>query len=62
MKSVGRHARELAQRRLRRLLEPTPEQLAAEIEEARKEGYQVIQCEGGISVWIKKYTEDTPGE
>ena len=51
-------ARDLARRRLARLNEPTPEQIAAEDEEARKEGYIVERLPDGLSIWIKKYTAE----
>ena len=47
--------RELAKRRLQRVLEPDPEELEREIEEARREGYKLI-CAPGLRVWVRDYS------
>jgi len=47
--------RDLAKRRLQRLLEPSPEALEAEIEEARKEGCKLI-CLPGLRIKIRDYS------
>jgi hypothetical protein len=47
--------RELAKRRLQRLLEPSPEELEKEIEEARREGYKLI-CFPGLRIRIRDYS------
>ena len=51
--------RELAKRRLQRLDEETPEQLQAEIEQARKEGYKLI-CLPGLHIRIRDYSLKGP--
>lgn len=61
MKTVGRHLRELAKRRRLRLLIPTPEKAAAEIEEARKAGCRVLNPGSPFSIWIRADTEDERG-
>jgi len=50
---------EVAMRRLERLDEVTPEQLAAQIEEARKEGYKLI-CLPGLRIRIRDYSLKPP--
>jgi hypothetical protein len=47
--------RELAKRRLQRLLEPSPEELEKEIEEARRQGYKLI-CVPGLRIRIRDYS------
>ena len=47
--------RELAKRRLQRLLEPNPEELKKEIEEARQQGYKLI-CVPGVRIRIRDYS------
>jgi hypothetical protein len=47
--------RELALRRLQRLLEPSPEEIEKEIEEARREGCQLI-CVPGLRIRIRDYS------
>ncbi len=47
--------RDLAKRRLQRLLEPSPEALEAEIEEARRQGYKVLVL-GAVHYWIEDYS------
>ena len=44
--------RDLAKRRLQRLLQPSPEALEAEIEQARNEGYKLI-CVQGLRIRIR---------
>jgi hypothetical protein len=51
--------REAARQRLDRLSEVTPERLAAEIEEARKEGYKLVGLPGP-RVWIRDYSLKGP--
>ena len=47
--------RELAKRRLQRLLERSPEEIGKEIEEARREGYKLI-CVPGLRIRIRDYS------
>ena len=47
--------RDLAKRRLQRLLEHSPEEVEAEIEAARKEGYKLI-CLPGLRIKIRDYS------
>lgn len=49
--------RGLARRRLVRLQEPTPEEWAKQVEEARKRGCELIRA-GDVVVEIKMFSED----
>lgn len=53
--------REAARQRLEHLNEVTPEQLQAEIEQARKEGYKLI-CLPGFRIRIRDYSLKAPEE
>ena len=47
--------RDLAKRRLQRLLEPSPEEFAREVEEARRQGYKFLAL-GPVHYWIRDYS------
>jgi hypothetical protein len=47
--------RELAKQRLQQLTELSPEELEKEIEEARRQGYQLI-CVHGLRIRIRDYS------
>jgi hypothetical protein len=47
--------RDAARQRLQRLNEVTPEQLEAEVEQARKEGYKLI-CLLGLRIRFRDYS------
>jgi hypothetical protein len=50
---------ELARRRLRKLNETSPEELEAEVEQARKEGYKLIWLPG-LRIRIRDYSLKPP--
>ena len=62
MKKPPPDFRVLAQRRLDRLREPSPEHLAREIEEAERNGDKLIVLPGGLRVLLKLYARDPPAQ
>ena len=52
----------LARRRLERLQQPRPEDLAKEIAEAEANGDKLLVLPGGLRILLKLYCSDKPDE
>jgi DNA-binding IclR family transcriptional regulator len=61
MKKPIPELRDLAKRRLERLQQPSPAEIAKEIEEARRDGYMLIRVPG-VRIKIRDYSLKPPDE